>query len=173
MPPFKGVDDTKLYVSGPGAKIMAELNGNGKTITQLGGEIGRASAVKMVYASVTKGTDSLLTAAYTAAEALGIREILEAEWEKSQPEALARMERRVPVLPADAGRWIGEMEQIAETYASVGVTPNYHKGAADIYRLLDSTPFGRESRETMNKSRTMREAVKVYVRHLNTDRSED
>ncbi len=173
LPPFKGDNDTKLYVSGPAAKIMAELNGNGKTITQLGGEIGRASAVKMVYASVTKGTDSLLTAAYTAAEALGIREILEAEWEESQPEALARMERRVPFLPADAGRWIGEMEQIAETYASVGVTPNYHKGAADIYRLLDSTPFGRESRETMNKSRTMREAVKVYVRHLNTDRSED
>ena len=146
---------------------MDELDGNGKKIIQLGDEIGRASAVKMVYASVTKGTDSLLTAAYTAAEALGVREILEAEWGSSQPDALARMERRVPALPADAGRWIGEMEQIAETYASVGLTPNYHKGAADMYRLLNSTPFGAESRETMDKSRTMQESVKVYVQHLN------
>lgn len=166
-PPLKSEAVTKLYVSGPSAALMDALDGNGKQVIQLGDEIGRASAVKMVYASVTKGTDSLLTAAYTAAEALGIREVLEAEWRGSQGDTYARMERRVPALPADAGRWIGEMEQIAETYASVGVTPNYHKGAADMYRLLNSTPFGAESRETMDKSRTMQDSVKVYVQHLN------
>lgn len=163
-PPLKSEALTKLYVSGPSAALMDEIDGNGKKVIQLGDEIGRASAVKMVYASVTKGTDSLLTAAYTTAEALGIREVLEAEW---QGDVLDRMARRVPALPADAGRWIGEMEQIAETYASVGVTPNYHKGAADMYRLLNSTPFGAESRETMDKSRTMQDSVKVYVQHLN------
>lgn len=162
--PFKSKSDTKLYVSGPQAGLMDALDGNGKKVIQLGDEIGRASAVKMIYASVTKGTDSLLTAAYTAAEALGIREVLEHEW---QGDVLDRMSRRVSALPADAGRWIGEMEQIAETYASVGVTANYHKGAADMYRLLNSTPFGAESRETMDKSRTMQDSVKVYVQHLN------
>jgi 3-hydroxyisobutyrate dehydrogenase-like beta-hydroxyacid dehydrogenase len=165
--PLKSKADTKLYVSGPNAALMDALDGNGKNIIQLGDEIGRASAVKMIYASITKGTDSLLTAAYMAAEALGVRDVLEAEWATSQPDALARMERRVSALPADAGRWIGEMEQIAETYASVGVTANYHKGAADMYRLLNSTPFGAESRETMDKSRTMQDSVKVYVQHLN------
>lgn len=163
-PPLKSEALTKLYVSGPQAGLMDALDGNGKKVIQLGDQIGRASAVKMIYASVTKGTDSLLTAAYTAAEALGIREVLEAEW---QGAVLDRMARRVPALPADAGRWIGEMEQIAETYASVGVTANYHKGAADMYRLLNSTPFGAESRETMDKSRTMQDSVKVYVQHLN------
>lgn len=162
--PGKSKADTKLYVSGPRAGLMDALDGNGKKVIQLGDEIGRASAVKMIYASVTKGTDSLLTAAYTAAEALGIREVLEREW---QGDVLDRMARRVPALPADAGRWIGEMEQIAETYASAGVTANYHKGAADMYRLLNSTPFAAESRETMDKSRTMQESVKVYVQHLN------
>jgi len=163
-PPLKSEALTKLYVSGPQAGLMDVLDGNGKKVIQLGDEIGRASAVKMIYASVTKGTDSLLTAAYTAAEALGIREVLEREW---QGDVLDRMARRVPALPADAGRWIGEMEQIAETYASIGVTANYHKGAAEMYRLLNSTPFGAESRETMDKSRTMQESVKVYVQHLN------
>lgn len=162
--PGKSKANTKLYVSGPQAGLMDALDGNGKKVIQLGDEIGRASAVKMIYASVTKGTDSLLTAAYTAAEALGIREVLEAEW---QGDVLDRMARRVPALPADAGRWIGEMEQIAETYASAGVTANYHKGAADMYRLLNSTPFAAESRETMDKSRTMQDSVKVYVQHLN------
>ena len=92
--------------------------------------------------------------------------MLEAEWAASQPEVLARMGRRVPALPADAGRWIGEMEQIAETYASVGLTPNYHTGAAEMYRLLNATPFAEESRETLDKSRTMQETVKVYARYL-------
>lgn len=164
--PLKSESITRLYVSGPAAGLMDELDGNGKEIRQLGDEIGRASAVKMVYASITKGTDSLLTAAYTAAESLGIREVLEKEWSETQPDALARMKRRVSALPADAGRWIGEMEEIAATYASAGVTPNFHKGAADMYRLLNSTPFAAETRETMDKSRTMQESVKVYVAHL-------
>lgn len=164
--PLKSDAVTHLYVSGPHAGLMQELDGNGKEIRQLGDEIGRASAVKMVYASITKGTDSLLTAAYTAAESLGIRDVLEREWLESQPEALARMSRRVSALPADAGRWIGEMEEIAATFAAAGVTPNFHKGAADMYRLLNSTPFAAETRETMDKSRTMQDSVKVYVAHL-------
>lgn len=164
--PLKNEQITRLYVSGPDAALMDELDGNGKEIRQLGDEIGRASAVKMVYASITKGVDSLLTAAYTAAEALGIREVLEKEWSETQPDALARMNRRVSALPADAGRWIGEMEEIAATYASAGVTPNFHKGAADMYRLLNSTPFAAETRETMDRKRTMQESVRVYVAHL-------
>ena len=169
--PLKSEKATRLYVSGPHADVMDALHGNGIDIRQLGDEIGRASAVKMVYASVTKGTDSLLTAAYTASESLGIREVLEAEWADSQPDVLARMGRRVSALPADAGRWIGEMEEIADTYAAAGVTPNFHKGAADMYRLLNATPFAAESRETMDKSRTMQESVKVYVAHLGDRRA--
>ena len=164
--PLKSGKATRLYVSGPCASVMNALDGNGKIVRQLGDEIGRASAVKMIYASITKGTDTLLTAAYTAAEALGVREVMEAEWADSQPDALARMARRVPALPADAGRWIGEMEEIAATYESVGLTPRFHKGAAEIYRLLDATPFAAETRETMDRNRTMQEAVAVYASFL-------
>ena len=166
LAPFKGGSPTRLYVSGPQAGLMDALDGNGKKVMQVGDEIGRASAVKMVYASITKGTDTLLTAACMTAEQLGVRQILEQEWASSQADALARMERRVPALPADSGRWIGEMEEIAATYAESGVTPHFHKGAADVYRVLAATPFAAETRETMDKSRTMRESVKVYVAHL-------
>ena len=164
--PLKSGKATRLYVSGPCASAMNAFDGNGKVVRQLGDEIGRASAVKMIYASITKGTDTLLTAAYTAAEALGIREVMEAEWADSQPDALARMSRRVPALPADAGRWIGEMEEIAATYESVGLTPRFHKGAAEVYRLLDATPFAAETRETMDRNRTMQESVGVYASFL-------
>ena len=76
------------------------------------------------------------------------------------------MEFRVPRIPADAGRWIGEMEEIAATLASADVTPGFHEGAAEIYRVLDRTPFAAETRETLDTSRTMADAIPVYAKHL-------
>jgi hypothetical protein len=58
------------------------------------------------------------------------------------------------------------MEEIAATFDSVGVTPKFHEGAADLYRLLDTTPFAQETRETLDRSRTVEQAVKVYAAHL-------
>lgn len=30
------------------------------------------------------------------------------------------------------------MEEIADTFDAVGVTPDFHRGAADIFRLVDA-----------------------------------
>ena len=38
--------------------------------------------------------------------------------------------------------------------------------AADVFRLLDSTPFGRETRETMDKTRTLEVTIAACVRNL-------
>ena len=78
------------------------------------------------------------------------------------------MNRRVPFLAADAGRWIGEMEEIAATMAEVGVTDGFHQAAADIFRLLDASPLGLETRETQDKSRTLDDAIKIYADALKT-----
>jgi len=76
------------------------------------------------------------------------------------------MEARVPRLPADSRRWIGEMEEIAKTFADAGVTPGFHEGAAAVFRLLAQTPFTAETLETMDKSRTMEETVREAAKHL-------
>lgn len=164
--PGKSDQPTRFYVSGPNAKIMSALDGKGISVRDCGGEVGRASAVKMCYASVSKGTFTLHTAALIAAEALGVGEQVRGEWEYSAPQVYQRMQALVPRLPADAGRWIGEMEEIARTFESVGVTPNFHLGARDIFRLLEQTPFAAETRETIDKSRTMEQSVEEYARHL-------
>ncbi|GIT53010.1 MAG: hypothetical protein Ct9H300mP16_01700 [Pseudomonadota bacterium] len=36
------------------------------------------------------------------------------------------MESSIPRLPPNAHRWIGEMEEIATTFAGQGVTPHFH-----------------------------------------------
>ena len=91
-------------------------------------------------------------------------ETLFAEFENSQASTLAAMRARVPFLPADSARWVGEMEEIAATFSQAGVTSGFHDGAADIFRLLAKTPFAEETRQTMDKSRTLEEALEVFER---------
>ena len=84
------------------------------------------------------------------------------EFRISQASTLKDMEVRVSRLPADSGRWIAEMEEIASTFASVGVTPGFHEGAAEVFRLLSQTPFASETRETIDPDRTMEQALAVF-----------
>jgi 3-hydroxyisobutyrate dehydrogenase-like beta-hydroxyacid dehydrogenase len=172
--PGKG-KPTRFHVSGPDTTPMEHLDGKGIHVLAMGPEIGRASALKMVYAGLTKGTMTLHTAmllaahqlgVYVAAHQLGVYDETVAEFTDSQAPALAAMQNRVPKIPADAGRWIGEMEEIAATLDSVGVTPGFHEGAAEIYRVLNRTPYAAETRETLDPSRTIDDAIPVYARYL-------
>jgi hypothetical protein len=58
-------------------------------------------------------------------------------------------------MPPKAYRWVGEMEEIAATFAELGMTPNILTGAADMYRFIAETPIGKESPETRDQSRGM------------------
>ena len=163
--PGKGAPP-RFYVSGPDTTPMQALDGKGIAVRPIGREIGRASGIKMCYAALTKGTFTLQTAVLIAAEAMGLTAELTAELQGSQQSAYAKMQATVPRLPADAGRWIGEMEEIAATFADAGVTPKFHEGAAEIFRLLAETPFAAETRETMDSSRGLAESVPVYAAQL-------
>jgi 3-hydroxyisobutyrate dehydrogenase-like beta-hydroxyacid dehydrogenase len=163
-PPGRGVPP-RIYVSGPGSEIMGELDGKGIAVRAMGNEVGRASAIKMCYAAGTKGTTALHTALLTAAKALGVSQELATELKSSQADIYGRMEAQVPGLPISAGRWIGEMEEIAATFAGVGVTPGFHQGAAAMFRLLSQTPFAAETPETRDSSRTLAETI-AYLAQL-------
>jgi hypothetical protein len=63
------------------------------------------------------------------------------------------------------------MEEIAETFGSVGVTPLLHKGAAEVFRLLDASPLGAETRETQDKSLSLDRALVIYAETLGGKRA--
>lgn len=161
-PPGRGVPP-RFYTSGPHAHAMDELDGKGIAIRYAGEAVGRASGVKMCYAALTKGTAALQVALLAAAEALGLSEELRAEFQYSQAEAYRRMEAQLPGLPANAHRWTGEMEEIAATFDGAGVTPYFHKGAAEVFRLLSQTPFARETPETIDRGRTLAQTIRAVV----------
>lgn len=141
-PPPRNFDGTRIYTSGDQAVGLVGLRAYGLNIIDLGGDVGRASAFKMCYAALTKGTTALQTQLLTAAAAYGISAELAAEFTNSQPQALTQMQRGLRGMAAKAHRWVGEMEEIAKTFAALGLTPDIFMGAAEIYRYVSSTPLG-------------------------------
>jgi len=158
--------NTRFYVSGPDTQPMMALNGKGFEVISLGDTIGQASAMKMVYAALTKGSWTLWTALLLTAERNGLLTPLIAEFEHSQQGNLKAMQGKVPFLPADSARWVGEMEEIAKTFREADVTGGFMDGAAWVFELLSETPFASETRETLDTSRTLEQSVMAYAEAL-------
>jgi 3-hydroxyisobutyrate dehydrogenase-like beta-hydroxyacid dehydrogenase len=161
---------TRLYVSGPARAALTALTVAELEIVDLGDEIGAASALKMAYSALNKGTDALLAGVLLAAERLGVRAPLMRELEFSQAQLLARMRARVPFLGATAWRFAPEMAEIARTYDSVGVTPLFHRGAEWLYALVATTSFAQETRATQPRERSLDETVAVLTAALDRQR---
>jgi len=157
---------TRFYVSGPDCAALEALDSDAIMVRRISGEIGKASALKMVYAAMTKGTWALQIALMLAAGKHGVLDALMGEWAISQKGQLEAMRNRIPFIPADAARWVPEMEEIAATFDAAGVTPHFHEGAAEIYRILARTPFAAETRATLDTDRTLEEALEEYLRHV-------
>ncbi|MDF1523441.1 MAG: DUF1932 domain-containing protein [Trueperaceae bacterium] len=128
---------TWLHLSGPRAAEVAEVFAAGPlTPHVLGPDVGTASALKMVYAARTKGTTALLLAVLGAAERLGVRGALEAQWEADAPGTTAEAHDRARRATRKAWRFAGEMEEIAATFASAGMPSGFFEAAATTYRAL-------------------------------------
>jgi 3-hydroxyisobutyrate dehydrogenase-like beta-hydroxyacid dehydrogenase len=126
----------RLYLSGARAQeIQALFDGTAvATRTVERDEVGAASAVKMAYASWTKGSAALLLAARVLARAQGVEDVLLAEWGLSQPGLEERSGRAASSAAGKGWRWVAEMEEIAATMGAAGLPEGFHQAAAEIYR---------------------------------------
>lgn len=128
---------TRLLLSGRRASDAAAAFAAGPLETEvLGPELGTASALKMAYASVTKGTTALLVAALAAAEGHGVRAALLRQWDLDEPGAGDARSERARRVTRKAWRFAGEMEEIAATFEAAGVPGGFHAAAAELYRRL-------------------------------------
>jgi 3-hydroxyisobutyrate dehydrogenase-like beta-hydroxyacid dehydrogenase len=138
--PQAGEDKVKgsprFYTSGAGALRFATLRDYGLDIRVLDGAISAASALKMSYAGITKGTQAIGAAMMLAATRAGNADDLFAELASSQKEMLAWFKRQVSMMPPKAYRWVAEMHEIA---GFVGEDPTAHElyeGAAHFYEAI-------------------------------------
>ena len=136
-PPPAKPGTTRFYVSGAGAERISRLLTAGPLEAPVvPGGPGAASALKMAYASWTKGSSALLLAVCALASAEGVDDSLLREWEISQPALAARSEGAAKSNAKKAWRFVGEMEEIAATFAAAGLPDAFHQGAAEIYRRM-------------------------------------
>ena len=103
----------------------------------LDGPPGAASAIKVCYAAWNKGTIALLAAIQALAQHEGVTVALAEEWRLSQPEVVKRLPR-IADNARKGWRWIGEMEEIAATFAAAGLPDGFALAAADVYRRLEA-----------------------------------
>jgi 3-hydroxyisobutyrate dehydrogenase-like beta-hydroxyacid dehydrogenase len=137
-PPHPG-SNTRIYCSGPDTAPLEALRAYGLDVRVVGPAIGQASGLKMVYAASTKGTTALWTELLAAARALGLDDPLMAEFGMSRSDVSRQLMAAIPSMPRRARRWVGEMEEIATTFADLGLTPRIMEGAADLYRMVGAT----------------------------------
>jgi 3-hydroxyisobutyrate dehydrogenase-like beta-hydroxyacid dehydrogenase len=135
-PPAPGF--IRLYLSGPRAGEVRALFDGTDVDARLVGPPGTASAVKMAYASWTKGSAALLLAARALARAEGVEETLLAEWAISQRGLEDRSAGAAGSAAAKGWRWVAEMDEIAAAMAADGLPVGFHRAAAEIYRRFSA-----------------------------------
>jgi 3-hydroxyisobutyrate dehydrogenase-like beta-hydroxyacid dehydrogenase len=159
-PPPRGTAKVHLYVSGPGARDLEALAGPQLLVHILSERIGDASALKMLYGALNKGTQALWLEILIAAKRLGVDEVLEKQVRQGRAEMLDWAYGQYPKMPPKAYRWVPEMLEISKTLASAGITPNVFKGAADIFEFVAATELGKETPEQSRKNeRTGKQVV--------------
>lgn len=136
-PPPRNAGSTRLYLSGREAKRAAALfESSALEAIAIGDGPGGASALKMAYAAYTKGSSALLMAIRALAASEGVDDALLAEWRRSQPDLPKRSEAAARDNARKAWRFVGEMEEIAATFAAAGLPGGFHEAAGVIYDRL-------------------------------------
>jgi L-threonate 2-dehydrogenase len=135
-PPKPGDAGPRFYASGPAALRFATLRDYGLDIRVLDGALSAASALKMSYAGITKGTQAIGAAMMLAATRAGSADALFAELSSSQKEMFAWFKRGLGQMPPKAYRWIAEMHEIAGFVAEDPAAHELYEGAAHFYERI-------------------------------------
>jgi L-threonate 2-dehydrogenase len=132
-PPKPGDAGPRFYASGPAAPRFAALRDYGLDVRVLGGAVSAASALKMSYAGITKGTQAIGAAMMLAAMRAGSADDLLAELQSSQKQLFPWLKRQLELMPPKAYRWVAEMHEIAGFVADDPGARGLYEGAAEFY----------------------------------------
>jgi L-threonate 2-dehydrogenase len=135
-PPKPGDAGPRIYASGPAAARFASLRQYGLDIRVLDGALSAASALKMSYAGITKGTQAIGAAMMLAATRAGSADALFKELQGSQKEMLAWFQRALASMPPKAYRWVAEMHEIAGFVGDDPTASELYQGAAHFYERI-------------------------------------
>jgi 3-hydroxyisobutyrate dehydrogenase-like beta-hydroxyacid dehydrogenase len=146
MPPRDGYDGPAFFACGEAVGAFERLSEWGLLVRRLDGPPGAASALKTCYGGITKGLIAIGSAMMLAAVRSGADQTLFEEMSRSQVNLLQGFSRSVPDMFGKAGRWVAEMEQIAEFLGADRAEADVFRGFARYYERLglDQAGLGQE-----------------------------
>ncbi|UJR32917.1 hypothetical protein I4U23_020378 [Adineta vaga] len=169
FPPGSPEHPPTNYFSGINAQKVADLFQYTDLIKTrvIGNKIGSASAFKMCYASLSKGITAIGIQACVTAKSYELEDIFFDELKDSMPDIFKKLNRSIPEMPPKAGRWVGEMEEIAKTYEDIGLSGKLFEGAAETYRFVaEQTPLGKEIIEERKRGKNLNDALQILSESL-------
>jgi 3-hydroxyisobutyrate dehydrogenase-like beta-hydroxyacid dehydrogenase len=132
-PSPSGAGGPRLYASGPGARSALALKDYGLDIRIVDGGVGEASAVKMGYACMTKGTQAIGAAMMLGTMRNNVAPTVREALAESLPEVFGYAAKQMPRMYPKAYRWVAEMEEIAKFLAADPGASQMLAGAAQLY----------------------------------------
>ena len=150
---------TRVYLSGGSAAELAAAAPDWIDARTVGEAVGLASAVKMCTASMYKGSSALLAHALLTAHAHGVLPQVLDDLGDSFPKQIDRAARLLAVSATKADRYVGEMQEIAATQASVGVTPALFEAMAEVYGSMAGGDVADQSPEAVAQEPDLEEVL--------------
>lgn len=130
-----------LWLSGGGAdEVAGRFEGTEVRARVVRAGDTAASALKAAFAAWTKGSAALLLAVRSLARASGVEDELLLEWADRLPGLVDESNRAAGQAALKGWRWVGEMHEIAASFAAVGLPPGFHEAAAEIYAAVEGEP---------------------------------
>lgn len=146
-PPPTASVKSRLFVSGLLAPLLVPLATPQLSVQVVSERIVDASAVKMFDAVMPKRVTAMLLQMVAAARRLGVADALDAQCEGPRRYLHDWIVRTLPIMPPKAYRWGPEVDEIAKTLESAGLSGNLMRACAGIYESVARTALGQETPE--------------------------
>lgn len=146
-PPQPAGEETRVYLSGEHAHLLATCDTAGLRTTVVGPEVGQASAIKMCTAAVYKGITALMIQSIRTADANGVTDYVAADWADMLGPLGADGANRIAVAVSKSDRFPDEMREIASTQEAAGWGADLYEAIARVFEASYRTELGTASPE--------------------------
>lgn len=153
-PPVADRAGPHIYVSGRNTDAIDALGSLGLSIVNIAGDVGDASALKMLYAGINKGITGLAAIMLLTASRTGSSDALVEEMRFSMPNLLERFQRSMPDMFPKAGRWVPEMHEIADFLGEENAGHGIFKGLAEVFEQ-----FAERNQSAQNNRRSLQQLL--------------
>ena len=144
-PPAWEPGRTVVWLAGLAAPAVAALfEGSPFAAKVLAGPVGSASALKACFAFQSKALPTLWVQLDAAARAYGVSDQIREELHRTGVDLDGKLAGIDAQARGKAWRWVGEMQEAAETFAAVGLPDGFSRAAAETYeRMAAADPTDR------------------------------